>query len=270
MINKILLVIRYLLNVKLGRPKTNLNIAIFGFSRGGTTMLGEALSKSMDGRLAWEPLFPHRNIKMPNPFSTRNLEKLELGWSPFIAKDNHSEEVRAYFRSLFNLKERNIRLFRFTDFSRFSKQDKTIWKFCFGDFMYPYLDANFKLKSIVLLRHPFAIACSSMNFGENYDWHKTNFNNWKYTSNKWSEGDKVFEDVNANLELINSPIALLIYQSVSHFSFALNNLNSKTSKVVFYEDLVVNSKQTIQELKSFFDDEFDEHIFEKFINKPRF
>lgn len=255
--------------VKFAKVKNNENILIYGISRGGTTMLAEALVAVLNARLVWEPLFPHREVFLNslNPYSTHHYNRLNLGWNPHIAcTDVH--EVNDYFESLFSLKERNIRFYRFTNLAEFSSQKQTIFKFCFGNFMYPYFNQKFGFKSIVLLRHPFAIAASSLNFGSNYDWHKENFSDWKYSESLYSEG--AFEKLNEHTSLITSAFALLVYQVVAQSSYILNQINKENTIVVYYEDLVVNQELVFEELETFFGRKLEKNTFIAALSKQSF
>lgn len=255
-------------NIKFGTIKKNENILIYGISRGGTTMLAEALNSVLDSRLVWEPLFPHRNVSLSkiNPYSIHNYKELDLGWNPSII--HPAPKADLYFKKLFALKERNIRLFRFTNKKRFSKQEYTIFKFCFGNFMYPYFQDNFNGKSLILIRHPFAVAASSLNFGKNYNWHKKNWSEWSYKENNFNKG--FFDYYNSKLDLINSPFTLIVFQAVSQFSYILDNYNKNTTKVIFYEDLIVSPNLVLQEVEGLIGNKLDQKTFLQSISKGSF
>lgn len=268
MIKKLQEIAQFYRNIKFNKIKSNENILIFGISRGGTTMLAEALIKVIDSRLAWEPLFPHRQVQFSyiNPFSIQNYSKLDLGWNPFI--DESYTAGNDYFDKLFSLEERNIRLFRYTDTKRFSKQKYTIFKFCFGNFMYKYFQDRYGFKSIILLRHPFAVAASSLKFGENYDWHKKNWANWKYEENELNTD--FFKTYNSHLNLIKSPFTLLVFQAVTQFSYALKNSNPSTTTIVFYEDIVLYPTKVLNDLEKILEKKLDSQCFLQSISKGSF
>src|SRR5690606_31093926 len=231
--------------LKFAKVMKNTPILIFGISRGGTTMLAEALVALFDARLVWEPLFPHRDVflKSINPFSTHRHNALQLGWNPHVAT-THYGTVDGYFERLFSLDERNIRFYRFSNYNAFETQEHTVFKFCFGNFMYPYFNQKFGFKSLVLLRHPFAIAASSLNFGTNFNWHKKNYGQWKYHDTPLS--GQFFSGLNDHLSLVNSAFSLIVYQAVSQFSYVLKHLDPSTTLVVYYEDLIVDQERVFE------------------------
>lgn len=247
---------KFLRFIRFSKIKKNQNILIYGISRGGTTMLAEALVKIFNARLAWEPLFPHKDVpfKEVNPFSVHQYTQFDLGWNPHLTHQNHAE-INHYFDSLFGLNVRNIRLWRFNEFTRFNKKTTTIFKFCFGNFMYTYFQERYKFKSLVLLRHPFAIAASSLTFGDNYSWHKNNYDKWKYQNNQYS--NMFFNQYGDKYHLINSAFTLLVFQAVSQFVYLKDNLDKANSIFVFYEDLVIKPEEVIHEIEKFFDMSFN-------------
>jgi len=134
--------------------------------------------------------------------------------------------------------------------------------------MYPYFNRKFGFKSIVLLRHPFAIAASSLNFGTNYDWHKTNHQNWRYHETERSDG--FFGQLNEKSYLITSAFTLLVFQAVAQFSYILKHINKENTTVVFYEDLVINQNHVFKQLESFFDKKLDLNAFKTALKKQSF
>lgn len=268
-ISKLKETLRFYFKIKFAKVKKNQNILIYGISRGGTTLLAETLVRLLDARLTWEPLFPHRKVFLEkiNPYSVHRLKALQLGWHPYISKEN-TPKIDAYFKDLFALEERNIRLYRFTNHSAFRSQEKTVFKFCFGNFMYSYFNKKFGFKSILLLRHPFAIAASSLNFGNNYDWHKKNYATWKYTDSHLS--GNFFSSLNENTNLITSAFSLLVYQAVTQFNHVLKHLNKANTIVVYYEDLVIEPQTVFKQLESFVDRKLDINVFKASLTKQSF
>jgi hypothetical protein len=260
LITKLKETLRFYFHIKYAKVKKNQNILIYGISRGGSTMLAEALVILLNARLAWEPLFPYRKVFLEkfNPYSTHRLNALKLGWNPYVSKEN-TPKLDSYFESLFALRERNIRLYHFTNNNNFGSQENTIFKFCFGNFMYPYFNQKFGLKSILLLRHPFAIAASSLNFGKNYDWHKKNYASWEYSDTPLS--DDFFSELNKKKYLINSAFSLLVYQTVMQFKYVLMHINTTNTIIVYYEDLVTEPEKVFESLEVFFDIKLE---FDKF------
>lgn len=262
-------IFKFISKVKFAKVKNNTNVLIYGISRGGTTLLAETLTEILKARLIWEPLFNHRNVRFNaiNPYSLKTYKELSLGWHPHIESEN-DKEANDYFDDYFALKKRNIRFFRYTDIKSFSESEFTIHKMCFGDFMYPYFQKRYKLKSIVLLRHPFAIAASSLNFGNNFDYHKNYFAEWKYKDS--AKSGSFFSRFENKYDLIVSGFAYLVFQTVSQFAYILENYDRDNSVIVFYENLVINKKQSHFQLETFFDRPIDYAIFEKLLSKQSF
>ncbi|TRZ44992.1 sulfotransferase domain-containing protein [Robertkochia solimangrovi] len=237
--------------VRFAKIKQNENILIYGISRGGTTMLAQAIEKGLNARLIWEPLFRYKKVSFNwiNPYSVQKYSDLNLGWTPYLPENLKNREVYSFFKDLFNLKVRNIRFFRYSKGNDFSKAKFTVIKFCFANFAYAYLQKKFQQKSIILLRHPFAIAASSLNFGKNFDWHKSNFSTWKFKVNSPFD-DKSLESYNDHIELINSPFTLLVYQIVLQYKFVLENRLPENSVVVFYEECLINPLAVANKIQS--------------------
>ena len=267
--SKITEVFSFISEIKFAKIKSNQNILIYGISRSGTTLLAETLVEILKARLIWEPLFNHREVhlKTVNPYALKSYKKLKLGWHPHVASCS-DVETNAYFDAYFALEKRNIRFLRFTNPQTFSESKVTIHKMCFGNFMYNYFQKRYGFKSIVLVRHPFAIAASSLNFGDNYDYHKHNYATWKYeNSNKSGEFFNRFEDY---YDLIVSAFTLLVFQTVSQFSFVLDNFEKDNSIIVFYENLVVDKQTTHNKLEEFLGLSIDYNIFEALLSKQSF
>ena len=269
-LEKIVETISFFVKVKFSkRIESNKNILIYGISRGGSTMLAEALVKSLNARLVWEPLFPYRKVFLEriNPYSTHRYNKLRMDWNPHVSSHDY-KEVNNYFDDLFTLKERNIRFYRFSDHKKFSSQKTTVFKFCFANFMFPYFTERYGFKSIILLRHPFAIAASSLAFGDNYKWHKDNYSQWKYRSNKWSKD--FGEQFNNKLYLITSAFTLLVFQTVIQFKYILDSKDKGNTTVIYYEDLVLNPEILFDDLKLLLGKDFNLQEFINSLGKQSF
>jgi hypothetical protein len=266
---KIKEVSNFLVNIKFSKIKKNENILIYGISRGGTTLLAEILVSVLKARLVWEPLFPYGDVKFHkiNPFSVEPYAKFKLGWHPYVASQD-DKQVHNYFDKYFALKIRNIRFLRFTNQNSFSESQHTIHKFCFGNFMYPYFQKRYGFKSMLLLRHPFAIAASSLGFGDNFNWHKENYTNWNYPDTPKS--DDFFKSYDDNYSLIVSGFSLLVFQAVTQFSYALNNLDHENTSIVFYEDLVVEPKEAYSSIQKLVGLHIDYDLFLKMLDKQSF
>lgn len=266
---KIKEVFKFTLKIKFAEIKVNENILIYGFSRGGTTLLAETLVGLLGARLIWEPLFNHRPISFSaiNPYALKEYRNLNLGWNPHVA-DPNDQAANNYFDKYFNLKIRNIRFLRFTNPANFKDSQFTVHKMCFGNFMYPYFQKRYRIKSILLLRHPFAIAASSLNFGNNYDYHKENFKVWRYENSLKSGA--FFEQYDDKYDLIVSPFTLLVFQSVTQFAYVLNNFDKTNTIIICYEDLMVDKDSVHKLLEQFLNQEFSYENFDKLLNKQSF
>jgi hypothetical protein len=262
-------VFKFLNHIRFKKIRNNENILIYGISRGGTTLLAETLVALLNARLVWEPLFPFNDVKLNaiNPFSVKPYKKLGFGWSPHTssAKD---VELNTYFDRLFSLKVRNIRYLRFTNFKAFKKSERTVFKFCFANFMYPYFQKRYAHKAIILLRHPFAIAASSLDFGDNFKWHKDNYSSWRYGESKHS--GHFFERYKAKYELIKSPFTLLVFQAVSQFAYVMEHMDKTNTVIVYYEDIVMQPKSVFKQLQDFFEAPLNESLFMKQLSAQSF
>src|SRR5690606_5312036 len=123
-------------------------------------------------------------------------------------------------------------------------------------------------KSIVLLRHPFAVAASSLNFGNNYEYHKTKFAEWSYENS--SKSGTFFSQFEDKYELIVSGFTLLVFQTVSQFAYILEHYDRENSIIVFYEHLVMDKKHVHLQMEQFFQKRIDYSVFDKLLNQQSF
>src|SRR5690606_1879452 len=114
----------------------------------------------------------------------------------------------------------------------------------------------------------FAIAASSLNFGTNFNWHKKNYEQWKYHDTPLS--GQFFSGLNDHLSLVNSAFALIVYQAVTQFSYVLKHLDPSTTFVVYYEDLVVDQERVFEEFETFFEQSLDLNVFQSALSKQSF
>ncbi|MGV8815435.1 MAG: sulfotransferase domain-containing protein [Gelidibacter sp.] len=166
------------------------------------------------------------------------------------------------------MNKRNIRFLSFSDPKTFGDNKFTIHKLCFGNFMYSYFQKRYRLKSIVLLRHPFAVAASSLKFGNNFDYHKQNYGVWRYEDSEKS--GTFFKSFESKYDLIVSAFTLLVFQTISQFSFVIDNLDKDNTLIIFYEDLVVEKKSTFSALEKFLEMSINYKQFESLLGKQSF
>lgn len=245
------------------------NISIFGMSRGGTTWLAEILLNIPHSTLVWEPLFRYKQYKwnIGNPFAYPEQIIDGFDWNQHIPEDEEWPEVQSFFTDLFLRKILNLKLLRFNKLSKVSiKEDVFLYKFCFGNLMLPWLVNRFNIKPILFIRHPAAVIASSLNFGNNFDWHKRNAKvSFKPYQRYNREFEKKYMEAAA---FVHSAESLLAYQWGVQYEYLINHpKNNIDWLTVSYESLYLNPQSELKRIFNYINMEIPKDILSKFRNE---
>ncbi|MEF8848947.1 MAG: sulfotransferase domain-containing protein [Candidatus Thermoplasmatota archaeon] len=130
------------------------NVVLTGSPRSGTTWFLETLESSLDSRRMWEPF--------------RENTKNGMGRRPYLKVDESNQTIELFLEKIFEGEE--VKYIGRNNFP-FSKlewlksvffADYTIFKFCRAQRLLPWLNQNFNVKSILIMRHPLAVVASQI------------------------------------------------------------------------------------------------------------
>lgn len=247
---------RYLLPYKHAKKQPEL-LSIFGISRGGTTWLAEILASSNGTTLVWEPFFRYRQyrINFLNPFAYPEQVIKGIGWTPYVPENEEFPELEEFCKALFSGRIVNLKIYRFNRMSGIGNTRTLLFKFCFANMLLPWLVKRFSIRPVLLVRNPYAVVASSLNFGKNFDWHK---NNPVFRPDPNNRYNSIYSEYDHVLPLINSPEALLAFQWSVQYRYLLEHpLNNSAWLTIAYEDLYLNFEKVMPrimdryELKNF-------------------
>lgn len=236
----------------------NSKVLISGMPRGGTTWLAELLLNIDKSSINWEPLRPFRLYEIGlKSFSD------ELGWFPYIPENENWNEGFLFLKKLLNCELLNYKsILRRNSYRENLFDDFMIIKCVTANQMLPYINSNYNIKTIYLLRHPCAVVSSMIRFSAFKYIHNEIE---RYKDIKYSSIYFKYEHIIKKLESKEEKIAAL---------WCLQNIVPLESKsyrnkrlTVFYEDLLVNPKEEIERIFKFIDKKIPSKVFQDF-DKP--
>lgn len=136
-------------------------IVICSEARGGSTWLMELLGNIPNSIINWEPLHVNKGVIKPS---------LNLGWRPYVPRDNKEKIYIELFRKILTLKIYNQWTLRYVQWVHLKKSKYVISKFVRLNQSLPWLVNQFpylKHKPIFLLRHPITTCISRLKTFEN-------------------------------------------------------------------------------------------------------
>ena len=144
------------------------SIVLLCHPRGGSTWLGEILKTIQGSILIDEPLW--RGFYRSANYSPKNgegkiksLSKLGFYFDQPIPLDTDWKEANKIIGSIIKGTFWNYQLYDENEFTNFKNAQTHIIKFCYGHLLFPWLQHNFDITSIVLHRHPCAVVASQIN-----------------------------------------------------------------------------------------------------------
>jgi hypothetical protein len=235
-------------------------ILISGMPRGGTTWFGDLLLNIDNSSLFWEPLRPFRFYELGmHKFSD------ELGWFPYIPENENWEKGHKFFKDLLNCEILNYKsILRHNSFKKTLFDDFMVIKCVTANQMLPWINKNFDIKTIYLLRHPCAVVSSMMRF-ESFN----NIHNQieKYREMKYSELYYKYEDIIIKLESREEKIAFL--WCVQNIIPLESNKYKDKRLTVLYEELILNPEEELSRIFTYLNKKIPSKIYDNF-EKPSF
>lgn len=218
-------------------------IIIFSEARGGSTWLGEVLSKALNAILIFEPLWgKHGKFKKIAHFYS----------SPFYLGNSDSEhKLINFLNDTFKGKQASARTLQFNSFKKLLNSKRLIIKLVNVNLITPWFvnHFSFKHKPIYLIRHPLAILSSRLKYGydKNIDEKSVgpiDLNRLKCSSHPHYEHLVYLNNLNTDLERYVAEWCIRNQRVIGS-----GNINKKLT-ILFYEDL-------ISEAENYY------HVFEK-------
>lgn len=222
--------IKLILKLKLFNVENSL--IIFSEKRGGSTWLLEILSNLDKTIVNWEPL---------NGIGSAP-KKYNLGEKPYLCKNFYSKELKTVFKKILTFNLYSNYTTTFVKINNLISAKYVLTKFVGANMVSEWLLTNFdfKFKPIFLIRNP--IDCCSSQLKTFSKW-ITDDNQLELSNSLNSER---FDENMAYLESLNSKLERQIaIWCINNVNTINSNLINKKCIVVYYENLLINTKSEI-------------------------
>jgi len=238
-------------NSKLNNIDRKSTIAIFANPRGGSTWLGEILSRSIENSsLMLEPLYRgvyRTDGKMPTGYKSGTMTKeLDYWYYQPILENEVWEESRDFFKKLLNRELLPLSMTYENRLSQIPTSTTFIYKFCYGNLLMPWLAEEFDLSCIFLIRHPGAVIASQLRHGS---WSHLNSSSMYPFILPEFRNSNYFEKYTDILRKIKTPeenLAAMWAMSTLHIvGHPKNNVRWNT---IAYEQLYDQPEETLENL----------------------
>lgn len=232
------------------------SILILSESRSGTTWLLEILNTIPDSATIFEPLHVYYG-------SFKNSSKYP--WGSWLDPKNKSEDILNDWQDL--LTGRNLSSYSLSrgTMEEYKSAKQLIIKMIYATSHLPWICENLKLKNkpIFLLRHPLAVAKSSI---------EVIYKSKKEISieTQWKPEGEILELYNRNADLFThnkSSLERAVARWCINNYHALQMLNEDKYILVYYEEMLVNPYETIEQIFDTWNIPIPEEIFKE-IEKP--
>lgn len=211
------------------------NIIIFSDPRGGSTWITEMIMELPKTTVLWEPL--HLG-------AVEHFNKLNFGWRQYIPEDVNWQEAKEAFDEVLRGKVLTHWTCKMTTPYKLLSSDCMIVKFVRANAMIPWLTKTFTFKfaPVLLLRHPFAVAASQMNYGA-----------WDYDYSGFQIPDCPYNDIYKEhtefLSTLHSKAESLVASWCITNRIPLKNKRNNIDWItIYYEDLIMNPEQEMERL----------------------
>jgi len=230
------------------------NIHLFTHPRGGSTLLAEAISSVHQCPIVWEPFFKGRK-----PFTKYPHEKL-WGWKEYVPIDATKSSIDDYFNHLTSRTFLHPRFFTGQSIKGLHHKTPLVYKYCHANNLAPYLIRKFKLKCIILDRHPAQIIASRKQYGGFIKSDPT----YSVDSAQTKNSDQLFslyEDKRP--QYIKSSIGVNAWNyCLTRHNFRHLEHNPDILRLN-YDELVLNPEAVSNQLSDFFSLPFSPELFSK-------
>ena len=230
------------------------NIIIFSDPRGGSTWISEIIQKIPKTAVLWEPL---------HLAEVDNFGKLNFGWRQYIPENEDWPQAKMAFDEVFRGELLTHWTCQVTSPLELIKSERMIVKFVRGNAMIPWLTKvyNFKFVPLLLLRHPFAVVASQLNYGA-----------WDYNYSEFQIPECPFNEIYVEHEEFLSTLHTKAESLVATWCITnripleseRNNLDWIT---IYYEDLITSPKQELERLFGRWKMEIPDGVIEN-VNQP--
>ena len=217
------------------------NIHLFTYPRGGSTALAEVISKNRNCPIVWEPFFKGRR-----PFNEFDHRRL-WGWKEYISENAESASIDEYFKAITDRTFLHPRFFTGQSIKGLSVNGPLVYKYCFANFLAPYLIKKFKIKAIFLDRHIGQIIASRKKYG---GFIKAEAN-YALDSTQTKNSNELFlwnSDIRS--KTIKSSIGVHVWNYCLSKQL-LDQIDSPRILKLDYDDMILNPEQLSQSLNSF-------------------
>jgi hypothetical protein len=215
--------------------KSSESIIIFSEARGGSTWLMEIMATLLPVCINWEPLHVNKGVVPKNK---------NFGWVPFI----HPSDANPFYYSLFK-KIHEYRIYSdwtliLCSIKKSIKAKYVLTKYVRANMLVPYLIRNFEFnhKPIFLIRHPIDTCLSQIKAFDNSD---ENF--IKYEIPECINNERFLEHL-PFLNKLESKLEIKVANWCLNNCPTLNELDTEKICVVYYYDLLLNSKEEVKRI----------------------
>ena len=229
-------------------------VVVCGSPRSGTTWLAELLATLPGTEIVLEPLDPERHPEASEEGLHMNM---------YLPPSEDAPSVRKYVDGVLRgkVKETGM-LHKEVRLGRLLAPERLIVKCVRGNRLLPWIEEQFDVSSVLLLRHPCAVVSSQLRFPGGWDEMKQRVEEGDIRT-QIDEGEWVYP----NTLLENAPQLRSAYSSIKTveqflaFEWAVDALiplrsSSSSRRVVSYEQLVMQGREQLECLFQF----LDEHV----------
>lgn len=213
------------------------NIIIFSDPRGGSTWITEMVMQIPKTTVLWEPL---------HLTEVEHFTKLNFSWRQHIPEYEEWPEAENAFEQVLRGKVLNEWTCRLSSPLQLFSSERMIVKFVRANAMIPWLTRTFDFKytPIHLVRHPFAVVASQLNYGS-----------WDYEFDGFKIPNTPYNDIYLKHAGFLSKIetkeeALVATWCITNMIPLTNTRNNVDWLTIFYEDLIVDPEREMNRIFS--------------------
>jgi hypothetical protein len=231
------------------------NLIIFSDPRGGSTWITELFSTIPETAILWEPLHLASGAKV---FRTLNFH-----WRQYTPETTDWYEAQVAFDHLLRGKLLNQWICSRSSYLAFYHARRLVVKFCRANALVPWITRQFpfRYKPVLLLRHPFAVVASQLQYGS-----------WNYQFTGFKVPDMPFPDLYMAHEsylrkLTTKEEALTATWCITNLVPLRHKHNNERWITVFYEDLLLHPERELRRIFDQWKITMPEHILSR-VDKP--
>jgi len=227
-------------------------VAVFAQPRGGSTWFTNLInalphSAKIDGPLYQGAFIPDGTMPSGKVSKLKSLNELDLHFHQYIPHNADWPEAKDFFQQLFSQHFYTPYLFQETSLSELTKARRFVFKFYHASLMMPWIVENFDVKSIFLVRNPYAVIASQLNY---YAFEQTILTGqYKIPTFRFSEFFDQYEDI---LTEIKKPEEILAARwCLNYMPLVSNPDNNRKWLTVSYESMLLHKEQELERVFNF-------------------